>query len=225
MGTKRKSNQTAAVSAAPEVIDDAVAAALAMIDAELGTDTVADEAAPEVELVAADIEADIEIDQPDDTDVEAVLAELEADAPSAPAKTKAAKTPKQPKTPAAAAREFTSVATITQSDLDTNMAGIVAKKVIEKAQNVIQAVETGRKLSRYTADAVRALKADGRVSGKSLVDTFRGCGLSDGTARAQSQQMTALFKALGIAVADTANARELIISDTALVDELVLLAA
>jgi hypothetical protein len=133
-------------------------------------------------------------------------------------------TPRQPKV-VVPTREFCSVAAIDKTTLDTNLAGLAAKKVNEKVANVIQAIETGKKLSRYTADAVKLLKSEGKVTGKSLVENFRSVGLGDGTARAQAQQMTALFKVLGIALPDPANSKELVIADTGLVDELVALAA
>lgn len=230
MGTKRN---VKTVAAATDTNDDAVAAALAMIDAELhGEQEIADAVAAsseseEIAPAAATEEESMEGLEPDDADISAALAEIEADA-AASAPPTSTKKPKKSSTSKAApvpTRAFTDVAAIDKGQLDSNLNALNAKKVIEKAQNVIQAVETGKKLSRYTADAVKALKARGNISAKTLVETFRSAGLSDGTARAQSQQMTALFKALGMVVPDATNTRELVIADAGLVDELVQLSA
>lgn len=166
-------------------------------------------------------------------DIDAALAEIEAAAaaaepePTTAAKTKKAAKPKTPKVtaPAAPIRKFSEVAAMDKASVDAALNACTAKKVTEKAINVLQAIEAGKKLSRYTADALRKLKADGRVTSKALVEDYLAKGLGEGTARAQSQQMTALFKMLGIALPDPNNARELVVSDTKLVDELVKLAA
>lgn len=222
MGNRRKSAaNAAAVNTEVEVIatntDDAVAAALAMIDLEL-----AGEAAVTASIEAI-VEEAVEIEA---VDMDAALAELNAAAaaPATSTKTPKATSTKTPKAAAAPTRAFSTVSSMDEAELKTNLDGITAKKVIEKAQNVLQAVESGKKLSRYTADAIKALARDGKVTGKSLVQEFLGAGLKDGTARAQAQQMTALFKAFGIALPDPATS-ELIIADQGLVDELVRLAA
>jgi len=74
-----------------------------------------------------------------------------------------------------------------------------AKKVIEKAKNVIAAVERGKKLSGFTKDAVIVLASKPEIQTKDLVEHYVGRGLSIGTARAQAQQMTSIFKVFGIA--------------------------
>lgn len=163
--------------------------------------------------------------QVEDTDVEAALRRLAKDGDTTKSNSEnssepATKTEKSTKAVRAKTREFTDVATIDPAVLKLNIDACSAKKVSEKVQNVIQAIESGKKLSRYTKDAVALLDSVGRVSGKSLVEEFRQKGLSDGTARAQAQQMTALFKMLGIAVTDPATKGELIIQDKALVREL-----
>lgn len=231
MASKRNAAPRADTTVTPG--DDAVEAALAMIDAELNGEQLIADAVASIEEnadsapAAGGSETAME-GQPDDGDVEAALAEIESTA-AAPTKKKAAKVKADKKAAepkiVAPVRMFTDVAAIDKTLLESNLNGLNAKKVIEKAQNVIQAVETGKKLSRYTADAVRALKVRGTISAKVLVETFLAAGLTDGTARAQSQQMTALFKVLGIATPDATNARELILADAGLVDELVLLSA
>lgn len=97
--------------------------------------------------------------------------------------------------------------------------------MIEKAQNLIQAIEVGKQLSRYTKVAVKTLVSDGKISGPGMVKKFEEVGLSTGTARAQAQQMTALFKIVGLAVPDVVSAKELVIADRALAHELMQLAA
>lgn len=193
----------------------------------------------EATVVAAEpeepVDAEIEDAELEPEDVAAALAQVEADdAAAATTKTATKRAPRQPKatttgtkttTPSTPLRVFTDVAAIDPAVLKANLDGCSAKKVGEKAENVIQAVEHGKKLSRYTSDAIKKLSRDGRVTSKALVDEFLSLNLSDGTARAQSQQMTALFKMLGIASPDPANAKELVIADAALVEELVKLAA
>jgi hypothetical protein len=136
-----------------------------------------------------------------------------------------ARTPRTPKQPAAPMREFTAVAQIDQATLDANLAGCNAKKVKEKAENLISAITHGKRLSNYTKIAVHELTTNGRISGKSMADRFQAEGLSLGTARAQAQQMTALFRLVGAASPDATTPRDLVIQDNGLVQELVKLAA
>lgn len=261
--TKPSNNNPAAVDAANETTDtavaadtsadatsdDAVAAALAMIeaatsgaivppvsDADLTPDGVDEAEALIEDEAAADastalIEGDVEavITEPTDAapeDVEAALAELEAQNAPPPADepepTEAATQTKAPRTPKApvVVREFVSVAAIDAPTLKSNLDGINAKKVQEKAQNLIQAIESGKKLSGYTKKAVEVLVADGKITSKSLVDAYLGSGLKDGTARAQAQQMTALFKAVGLATPAAGSPRELMLADNDLAKEL-----
>jgi hypothetical protein len=175
-------------------------------------DMLADESAPEaVTTTEPEVTAD---DVPEPTDDE-VLAAIDN-----------AKTPRKSgtKAPATVMRDFTAVASIDEATLKANLDGISAKKVREKAENVIAAVQSGKKLSRYTADAVAHLKEQGRVNGKSLADMFQTKGLSLGTARAQSQQMTALFPLIGLATKEDGS-KDLVLQDNNLADELVKIAA
>jgi hypothetical protein len=166
-----------------------------------------------------------------ENDADALLAELEADDNGDPTATtapkKAARQKKAAATPAPSVpqRDFYSVASIDKATMDARLNACNAKKVIEKATNLIQAVEAGKRLSRYTSVAVKTLVSEGRVSGKKLVETFEAEGLSTGTARAQAQQMTALFKMTGVAAPDATAPRELVIADQTLADELMKLAA
>lgn len=173
----------------------------------------ADDSAPEtVTTTDAEVTAD---DVPEPTDDEVLAAIDSAKAPSSK---------RGAKTPPAIMRDFTAIAQIDEATLKANLDGINAKKVREKAENLIAAVQSGKKLSRYTADAVKHLKAQGRVSGKTLADMFQAEGLGLGTARAQSQQMTALFKCVGLA-APEAGSKDLVLQDNNLAEELVKLAA
>ena len=167
-------------------------------------------------------------------DADALLAALDAHDNTDPqAVASAASTTKAPRkkkdatqaAPAVPKRDFHSVASIDPATFKTNLDGCNAKKVQEKAQNLIQAIETGKKLSRYTSVAVKRLVADGKVTGKGLVEALQGEGLSLGTARAQAQQMTALFRIAGIAQPDQTAPKELVIADATLANELVKLAA
>ncbi len=174
------------------------------------------------EIVAEDTDdVEVEIEPSDEEAIEAALAEEETTEPTAAAPS----APKRQKAATAPVRMFTDVAAIDPAAFKDNLDGITAKKVNEKVSNLIQSVERGSKLSNYTAIAVKALVADGKVSGSSLVKTFESAGLSTGTARAQAQQMTALFKAVGLATPDATAPRELVLADKTLADELVLIAA
>lgn len=222
-----------AATATDEGVDDEILALLgdenaetppaAVSDPEPVDETATDETA--VETVDAEIEVEIE-----PGDEEAILAELEGEEDAAAVvtattDTAAPKAKREPKAPAVKTREFTDVAAIDPATLKTNLAGVAAKKVNEKIANMIAAVETGKKLSGYTKTAVATLVKDGKVSGKSLVEAFQAANLTIGTARAQSQQMTALFKATGLVAPDASNAKELVLIDAPLATELMQLAA
>lgn len=196
--------------------DDAILAALAAIDDSDALEPVAD-----IDLNSA---------MPEDIDAALAAADADTPAPVAPVKAVKAARVKKDKTatvaaPSTPARDFYTVANIDAATLTANMAACEAIKVKEKANNLIAAIEHGKKLSRYTGIAVAALVADGKVSGKSLVEKFESVGLSAGTARAQAQQMTALFRMTGLVQADLTVPRDLYITDKRLADELVTLAA
>lgn len=201
--------------------DDAVLAALAAADSPFETvETVEAEIVTEtVEMVEteAEVEAEIELD-PD-----AVIAAAEA----AETKTKAPKSQKkaEPATPVVV-RQFCDVADhFDATSLKATLDGINAKKVHEKATNVVASIETGKKLSGFTKLAVKVLADKGQVTAKDLVEAYQADNKSIGTARAQAQQMTALFKALGIATPSSADNKVLVACDNALVKELTTLAA
>lgn len=220
----------APVAAAEDEVDAEILALLGDETAEAEPVTVADpdvtEGVEEVTVEATE-EVDVEIEASDE---DAILAELEADEtdPAAtttkPVTTRKKREPKATTT-AAPARTFTDVAAIAPDAFKTNLDGCTAKKVNEKVSNLIQAVERGSKLSNYTKVAVKKLIEDGKVSGKSLVEAYEAAGLKIGTARAQSQQMTALFKVVGLVTPATDNPRELVLADAGLAKELELLAA
>lgn len=198
--------------------DDAVLAALEAADEPAVAET------ETVETMETE-EVEVELDAADE---DAVLAELDAeeeDQTPAPAAKKTGRKAAAPKAPVVV-RQFCDVADhLDPTELKARLDGITAKKVAEKAQNLVQCIETGKKLSGFTALAVRTLAANGSVSSKSLVEAFQADGKSLGTARAQAQQMTALFKSLGIAAPDANDAKTLVSADNALVKELVTLAA
>jgi hypothetical protein len=219
--------QDAVQDAIVEMESNDDAAVSAALDAADQTDEAPAEGADEtVETVATeDVAVELE---PEDED--AVLAELEAEeddqAPAPAAKSgRKARTPKAASTPAVV-RQFCDVADhLDDAELKSRLDGINAKKVAEKAQNLVQCIETGKKLSGFTALAVKTLAANGSVTSKDLVEAFQADGKSLGTARAQAQQMTALFKALGIAQPDPSEPRKLVAADNGLVRELSTLAA
>jgi hypothetical protein len=241
-----ETNDDAAVAAVLEAADPAPAAdeidpeILALLgdeSAELPVEPVADpepvaadavDAGEEMVVENADTDVEVQIEAHDE---EEILSQLEgdenapaADASADPAATTTTRKKREPKA-AAPTRVFTDVAAIDPAAFKTNLDGSTAKKVNEKVSNLQGAIERGIKLSRYTQLAVKTLVADGKVSGKSIREMFEANGLSKGTAAAQSQQMTALFKIVGLATPDATNARELVLADRGLADELMQLAA
>jgi hypothetical protein len=195
--------------------DDEVLAALEQADAAASQ-------IEEIETVATE-EVDVTLEEADE---DAILAELEASQDdTTTSKPKRKSSPKAASAPVVT-REFCDVADhMDDSALKAALDSINAKKVAEKASNLVQAVTSGKRLSGFTQLAVKKLVTEGRVSGKTLVEAYQQDGKSLGTARAQSQQMTALFKALGIAQPDPSNPRELVAADNGLVRELEKLAA
>jgi hypothetical protein len=176
---------------------------------------IADDEAPEA-VTTTEAEAEITADDVAEPTDDEVLAAIDS--------AKSSGGSKRSQKPATVMRDFTAVAQIDEATLKANLDGINAKKVREKAENLIAAVQSGKKLSRYTADAVTHLKTEGRVNGKSLVEMFQAKGLGLGTARAQSQQMTALFKVVGLAAPEDGS-KDLVLQDNNLADELVKIAA
>ena len=136
-------------------------------------------------------------------------------------KPKADKPEAKPEQPA---RSFFDIAAIDQKTFDANL-NKAAKKVGEKIVNMRQAIEQGKKLSRYTKDAVQMLDKKGAVSSKELVDHYTGAGLSDGTARSQAQQLTAVFKMTGVCRPDDKDTKRLVVADQKLAKELATLSA
>lgn len=211
-------------AASEETSDDAVLAALAAADQSDSpfSEPVDTNAIEVVTEATEEIEVELEAE-----DEDAVLAALAADddtqTPATTTKSKKASTPKAVPVPT---RQFCDVADhMDDAQLKTALDGINAKKVAEKATNVVQAITSGKKLSGFTKVGVQTLLAKGRITSKDLIEAFQADGKSVGTARAQGQQMTALFKALGIANPDPANPRELVAADNGLVKELAVLAA
>jgi len=91
------------------------------------------------------------------------------------------------------------------NDLDAIRKGTnttIAKKVAEKIENLCDAVETGKRLSGFTKLAVKGLVGRGELTAKDLVSAYVSDGKTEGTARAQAQQMTALFRQLGLTTVD-----------------------
>jgi hypothetical protein len=88
-------------------------------------------------------------------------------------------------------------------DTATLINSINAKKVQEKAVNLIDARYAGKRLSVFTQIAVRTLKDAGKLTAKTLADLYQNVGsgksYSPGTARSQAQQMTALLVHFGLA--------------------------
>lgn len=81
------------------------------------------------------------------------------------------------------------------------VAGIIdklAKKVGEKAVNLLRHSENRDRVQIYTQIGLDMLIADGKLTSKGLVDKFSATKYRIGTARAQGSQLMQLFPALGI---------------------------
>lgn len=117
-------------------------------------------------------------------------------------------------------RKFCDIAAITTQKFTANQNSLKAKKVAEKVKNAVAAIEQGKKLSKYTRSALTMLKSGGEVTGPSITKQFEADGLSPGTARAQAQQQTALFKVIGVAKPTGDNGRTLVTDDLKLIDAL-----
>lgn len=98
--------------------------------------------------------------------------------------------------------EFFAAAHI-QPEEYTSIIDNAAKKVKEKIENLADAF-SGRRLSGYTKAALKHANTNGgEFTVKGLVETYETeYKFSPGTARAQAQQMSALFSAVGLADKD-----------------------
>lgn len=73
-----------------------------------------------------------------------------------------------------------------------------AKKVADKAENLLDAIAGRRNLSTYTRYAVDAVLSGGAITSGELVKLLEARDYSPGTARAQAQQMMALLPMTGL---------------------------
>lgn len=191
--------------------DDAVEAALAQWDDDVPAAEMTEE-----EQTALDEAAEA-----------AIAEELEAETAASKTSTKQKKSKSKPKakkeaTEEVETRNFADIADHfpNKGQVTRTVNGINAKKVAEKAQNLIAHIETGKKLSGFTVTALGLLKENGEIKTKALIDAFVSEGKTEGTARAQAQQQMALFRTMGIAEPDGDNTRLLKQADNGLVREL-----
>lgn len=77
----------------------------------------------------------------------------------------------------------------------------LAKKVREKVNNIAHSLTTGAKLSNYTVMGLKMLFEAGSVTSKELLEAMRER-YSEGTARAQSNQIMNVLPAMKIAIKD-----------------------
>lgn len=75
----------------------------------------------------------------------------------------------------------------------------LAKKVGDKAVNLIRFQGDSKKLQGYTRIGLSKLIEDGEASSKQLTDHFVSAGYTIGTARSQANQLMTLFPALKVA--------------------------
>lgn len=188
--------------------DEKIAADVDAILAEIAGVSVAPSPAPIAEVVAAEVQPAIEVaaTKParkprapkQDASVEALAPSPSTDAAAGAI----APSPAPAATDAVNAGAFASLLSDTDRAAFTTRLDEAAKKVREKIENAVASVDRGKKLSRFTELAVKELVTKGTVTGKDLVTMFEGQGLAIGTARAQGQQMTAIFRTLGLAAKD-----------------------
>lgn len=75
----------------------------------------------------------------------------------------------------------------------------LAKKIGEKAVNLVRQRHNPAGVQVYTRIALDTLIENGSITSKDLVEAYRANKYKDGTCRAQSNQIMGLFPALGIA--------------------------
>lgn len=75
----------------------------------------------------------------------------------------------------------------------------LAKKVGDKAVNLLRYASEPRKLQNYTRLGLELLVRDGEVTSKSLTDHLKAAKYTEGTARSQANQIMSLFPALKVA--------------------------
>lgn len=221
----KRTKAPAPAASATDTGDDAILAALEQADQQ--PDENESDGGTKVETADEEIVAEATEDAPvelEEADEEAVLAALGSEEDAAAPK-KRSKKASEPKT-VVPTREFCDVADhLDPTSLKTTLDGITAKKVSEKAQNLVQAITSGKKLSNFTQLAVKTMIDAGQITSKDLIAAYEKDGKSIGTARAQAQQMMALFKAFQIAAPSATDAKVLVPNDNGLVKELTALAA
>ena len=126
---------------------------------------------------------------------------------------KAPKAPKEAAAPKAAApkreRDLKALPAavfqrLTGEDADAAKVAVLANppkqvKIVEKWDNLFVSLHAGVKPSKFTVTGFHMLKMKGTMTTADLVALMRAEGLSEGTARAQTGQIMALFPLVGIA--------------------------
>jgi hypothetical protein len=128
---------------------------------------------------------------------EAEIETTEADAKKIASTEKKAKKAKGPSKPKFDASIVPTIEMTT--DHETPKVEGLAKKVAEKVNNIGHHLTTGAKLSNYTVIGLKMLFEAGSVSSKDLLEKMRE-NYSDGTARAQSNQIMNVLPAMKIAI-------------------------
>lgn len=183
-----------------------------------GSDELDAETLAEIEALAAEVNADVEpaelnLDGEHATEIEAEeiaaakkkiyedadaseLADAEKETKKGRRKTKTAKAA-APKLKATSLEDV--IGTADTEIIEARRVGL-AKKVAEKAGNVVDYVRGARSAcSVYTKAAFLELRLKGSLTSSDLVQLFNGLGYKDGTCRAQGQQQMMLLPALMLA--------------------------
>lgn len=208
------------LDASAEVSQEEIVEALAdeddLTDLDLGAEveeTAIDDILDDDAISALDLaEAQEEAYESQETPEPVASVEDDEEPAAAPARTRRVSTPRAPKDLSALPDEAFVLTDEAPDDLAQNRIDLMArvpvtKKVVEKFDNAILSLHAGKLPSKYTADCYRLLKASGTISSKGLVDGLKATPLksnsaetySEGTARAQTGQIMALFPLLGIA--------------------------
>lgn len=78
----------------------------------------------------------------------------------------------------------------------------IAKKIGEKAVNLLSWLAGRAKLSNYTEQALRLLIEKGKITSKDLLEHYKARPYSEGTSRSQSQQLMKLLPEMKVGIMD-----------------------
>ena len=112
------------------------------------------------------------------------------------------KLPKPPREPKAPKVKVAKTKSIHGTESDRELVAKLPKKIAEKANQMLEHIANGKKLSVYTKIGLEMLKTKGSLTMRDLVTKFNdgsaGKAYSIGTSRSQAQQVVSLFSRFDI---------------------------